>query len=282
MNYIEMINDSLEYIEDNLTRVITLDELSERCFISKYYYLRIFKAVTNKTLREYINERRLSYAAMQVSKSSRKIIDIAFDYGYESPEVFSRSFKRFFSVTPLEYRRSASNTIHCNKLHIIERDFKNFNSDFIVDYKIQSLPAFNLVGSRSLFNPVEAGELDQLQSKVKGFVKHHIEGSNINRLYCVTDSETGLADRIGYFYGYEKHMLPKSGLEEQVIPALDYAVFRYASSMKDIHRTVFDDICKALVISDLPIDKSGPDLIEIYDENYYATNQFCVYVPICP
>jgi AraC family transcriptional regulator len=84
MNYIEMVNDSLEYLETKLQRPVTLDELAEKYYISRYHFYRIFRAITNMTLKEYTLRRRLSEAAKQIKSTPKNIIDIGFEFGFES------------------------------------------------------------------------------------------------------------------------------------------------------------------------------------------------------
>lgn len=107
MDYIEMVDDATHYIENNLDKDITLDQLAERYYISKYYFFRIFKTVTNKTLKVYMDERKLIAAAKEIKETDKKVKDIAAKYAYGSPETFTRRFKRFFGVTPTEYRNEA-------------------------------------------------------------------------------------------------------------------------------------------------------------------------------
>jgi AraC family transcriptional regulator len=55
---------------------------------------------------EYLAKRRLSAASVQLSSTSKSITEIALDYQYTSPEVFTRAFKRFWGVTPSQFRKT--------------------------------------------------------------------------------------------------------------------------------------------------------------------------------
>ena len=92
MNYFRMINETIEFIEDNLNRNIAVDELAKCNYISKFYFTRIFKALTEKNIKEYIDGRKMSEAAKRLKMSSGRIIDVALDYGFESHETFTRKF----------------------------------------------------------------------------------------------------------------------------------------------------------------------------------------------
>lgn len=96
MNLIKPFNDTIDYIE----RVLN-DEIDEKqvAYLSGYSFAmfsRLFSILTDMTLSEYIRNRRLSEAAILLRETDKKIIDIAMNYGYESPDSFTTAFKRKF------------------------------------------------------------------------------------------------------------------------------------------------------------------------------------------
>lgn len=60
--YIEIINQTIDYIEENITNKLTLLEISKQFNISEYHFNRMFKTVVGKTLKQYILERKLANA----------------------------------------------------------------------------------------------------------------------------------------------------------------------------------------------------------------------------
>ena len=60
------------------------------------------------TLGDYIRMRRLALAAEDLMRTDDKVIDIAYRYGYDTPESFSRAFTRFHGVTPTQARHGRS------------------------------------------------------------------------------------------------------------------------------------------------------------------------------
>lgn len=281
MDYIEIINDSIEYIESNLESPITIDELSGRYYISRYYFYRMFRALTNKTVKEYMDERRLTEAAKRIRTTDQNIIDIAFDLGFESHEVFSRSFKRHFSITPVKYRNSYITIPMFEKIVVVERDFKNLNSDLVVDYKIKHLGPLSLVGWSMEFNPNNPEEIEKTSSVVAGFVNKYVAPENLDTLYNITRTDTVSGENISYFTGYHaKHGNPGGELCGIEISESDYAVFKYYGGMQDIHNTVFEDICKVLAVSGISHTKIDIDFIEIYPHDFFKNHGFYIYVPI--
>lgn len=67
---------------------------------------RSFKKYLNQTPTQFVNELKLNYAANQIRFSNRKIIDIAFEAGYENQSNFHRQFKSTYDLTPSEFRKA--------------------------------------------------------------------------------------------------------------------------------------------------------------------------------
>lgn len=105
MKHIHSIQSSINYIEENLNSSITVKELAEKSFFSKFYYQRIFSSVVGESVMEHVRRRRLSLAAQELISSNKNIIDITYDYGFNSQDTFIRAFKRLYGITPGQYRK---------------------------------------------------------------------------------------------------------------------------------------------------------------------------------
>lgn len=104
MNLLENMNDALSYIEDNLTHEIDYKEVARRALCSEYHFKRMYSFLAGISLSEYIRRRRLTLAAFELQRSNLRIIDIALNYGYGSPDAFTKAFQLFHGVTPSEAR----------------------------------------------------------------------------------------------------------------------------------------------------------------------------------
>lgn len=100
MDYREKIQDSIAYIEENLSEEISLEELAKRAFVSKFYYHRLFHDEVGETVMAYIRKRRLTEAAKELKEGHVNVLDVAMKYQFGSQEAFSRAFKRMFHVAP--------------------------------------------------------------------------------------------------------------------------------------------------------------------------------------
>lgn len=100
----EQIQKTVDYIEDNISEELNIDYLAKLSMLSPYYFQRLFSRLVKKPLNEYIKLRRLAKASEFLHNKSKKIIDVALDAGFSSHEIFTRSFKKAFGITPEEYR----------------------------------------------------------------------------------------------------------------------------------------------------------------------------------
>lgn len=104
MDYLESVAKAIADIEDRLTHGVTADEVAQRAGYSPFHFNRIFQTVTRSSVADYIRRRRLTLAAYEVFAAKTRIIEIAFKYGFESQEAFTRSFRSMFSMTPGQFR----------------------------------------------------------------------------------------------------------------------------------------------------------------------------------
>jgi AraC family transcriptional regulator len=104
MDWLARMNNAMEYIETHLSEAIDYDQVAGIACCSTYHFQRMFSFITNVPLAEYIRRRRLTLAAFELQNTGVKVLDIALKYGYESPEAFSRAFKKMHGVAPMSAR----------------------------------------------------------------------------------------------------------------------------------------------------------------------------------
>lgn len=106
----EVILKSTQFIESNLKTDINVLEVSREVCYSLYHFIRLFQSITGFSPKNYIQQRRLSEAAIELRNTNKKITDIAYDYQFGSPESFSRAFRKHFNINPTEVRKGFSLT----------------------------------------------------------------------------------------------------------------------------------------------------------------------------
>lgn len=94
-----------KYIEDNITNNITLNDLAKAAGYSPWYTTKIFRSILGKTPFEYIRALRLTKAAMVFRSEEKRVIDVAFDFVFDSHEGFTKAFTKQFGLSPNKYQK---------------------------------------------------------------------------------------------------------------------------------------------------------------------------------
>lgn len=104
MDWLKQLNLAMDYIENNLEGKISYDTAARLACCSTYHFQRMFSYLAGVSLSEYIRRRRLTLAGFELQTGRVKVTDTALKYGYESPEAFSRAFKKLHGVLPASVR----------------------------------------------------------------------------------------------------------------------------------------------------------------------------------
>lgn len=99
-----LVEEAKQYIAENYSKDISLDEVSGKVDVSPYYFTRLFKEETGETFLEYLTRLRIDSAKELMKDPSVSIKDICTRVGYADPNYFSRIFKKSEGKTPTEYR----------------------------------------------------------------------------------------------------------------------------------------------------------------------------------
>ena len=105
--YIRRINKVLTFIDENLDSELSLESISNIAFYSTFHLHRIFKAITNETINEYITRKRIEKtASILLHKREITISELSLQYGFNSNSSFTLTFKKFYGLSPTEFRKS--------------------------------------------------------------------------------------------------------------------------------------------------------------------------------
>lgn len=97
-----IIQNSIDYIEENLKAEITIEELSDKSGFSLYYYCRLFHGIVGMSVNQFILHRKLLHAIHEIGQGN-KMIDVALSYGFETYAGFYKAFVREFGYPPVKY-----------------------------------------------------------------------------------------------------------------------------------------------------------------------------------
>lgn len=108
--YISRINKTFDYIESNLEKSMTLEELAKVANFSKFHFNRIFHSIVGETPFQFILRVRIERAATLIASNKKESIsEIAHKCGFSDISIFSRNFKNYFQVSASQYRSVKSN-----------------------------------------------------------------------------------------------------------------------------------------------------------------------------
>lgn len=97
-----------QYLLNNLSRHVTLEELTEEFGVSGTTLKKHFREDHGMSLYAWFKTQRMQAAAKALRSSRDSILKIAGDYGYENASKFSAAFRDVFGVSPREYRKPPS------------------------------------------------------------------------------------------------------------------------------------------------------------------------------
>ena len=99
----ELVCNIIEYLNNNINKEITIDELSMLFYFDKTYIMKKFKKELNISIHQYINTIRI-YNSLPYFVEDNYILSIAYNNGFNSLEYFSEIFKNTMGVSPKIYR----------------------------------------------------------------------------------------------------------------------------------------------------------------------------------
>ena len=106
MDKFEAVRNMQDYIDRHIDERITLNDLSKVSLYSPWHSYRIFIDVLDLSISDYIRRLRLSKSALKLRDEKNKILDIAYEYGYESVDGYQRAFHKEFGMNPYEYLKN--------------------------------------------------------------------------------------------------------------------------------------------------------------------------------
>ena len=147
MEWLTSIRTAIDYIDEHLEENISAQDVADRVNISPFFLQRGFSLMTGYGIGEYIRNRRLYHAAVDLKETEWKVIDIALRYCYETPESFTKAFSRFHGVTPSQVRDGAA-----IKVFLPLTIKLSVQGGSQMDYKIAPMFPFKVIGFQKVFD----------------------------------------------------------------------------------------------------------------------------------
>jgi len=142
MDWLQGMQNAMRYIEDNITKKLDYEIIAKQAYVSSFHFQRAFSILCGFTLGEYIRNRRLTLAGMDLLTGDAKVIDVAHKYGYESPDSFAKAFTRFHGISPSLAKKEG---VHLKSVAPLKIIFK-LEGGSAMNYKIEKKEAFTVIG----------------------------------------------------------------------------------------------------------------------------------------
>ncbi len=245
MNYLQHVQRGIDYIEERLDTEIEAADVARAAGISHWHFQRIFKALTNETLKTYIRSRRLANALDALAMTDARIIDIALPAGFETQESFTRAFKKAFGVTPAEYRKKKERFPFLRKVRFDADYLTPIYTNISLEPEIYEQPSMIFVGMKTRFFSVDS-ERNNIAEKLPAlwgqFLARLPEVTHATRGACygVVQQTAEKTDELEYLAGIEVTAgspVP-TGMDTLCLPAARYARFTHRGRVQELDRTV--------------------------------------------
>ena len=245
-----LIDKAIGFIQKNPKDNLSLQSIADNAGFSLTYFDAIFRQHTGYSPVEYSRIYKLTRSALELRRTQKTVLEIALDFGYASPESFTRAFSKFHGVTPTEVRGGAAITAFSRlSVKLI------LSGGNLMNYRIEKKDAFKVVCKRKQVEKpgsdvaatdirefwAECGQNGSMAKIMKYMPKNSAFGGLLG--ICFTSS---LADNhfpYGIGFEYEGQENVDSELDIIEIPAHTFAVFTCKGKMPEAFVETYKKIC---------------------------------------
>ncbi len=284
ISYIRIIQDTVDYIEDHLAEPLQVKYLSQNSYLSEFHFNRLFTSVVGLSPKQYVLSRKMAAAQSRLTYSNDPLIQIAYDLGFEYPEVFSRAFKKQCGISPRDYRVSKPDVPAVPKAEVVVRELMNYQGNLIVKAEFVERPTLELEGLQCEVNLNRVGFENKLRLLGKRFEAASVgmDHLNFNCFFSVVNCQGRDDDWYDVFIGRES-LIPSAPkkLDFRRVPGGWYAGFDYEGDMIDIRSTFVDDLFRWIVIKGIRLNPNGVGMLTQYeDQTYFSSQKVKIFVPV--
>lgn len=141
MEWNEKLQSIIDYVENHLQRThepINYQEVSELAGCSFDFFQKVFSYMNGISFSEYIRYRKLTLAGYDLKSTKNRVVDISYQYGYDSPTSFTKAFQQFHGMAPKEARNTDA------KLRVVPKMQITVKQQY--SWRLEEKQAFRLIG----------------------------------------------------------------------------------------------------------------------------------------
>jgi len=295
-SYESAIQRVVDEIEDKLGEELRFIALARLTNFSEFHFHRVFQALVGLPVMEYVRKRRLTHAARRVANTKDKLLDIAFDCGFGTPETFIRAFRKLYGMTPGEYRKQGVRPPASAKANVLQRRFNPYLGGNRMEYRIVTKPGFDVIG----YSIRTRNQDGQNNRDIPAFWQRYMQEKMGQSLYplAVSNAEYGIcgefdmeSGEFDYLIGVEARegaQVPEGGIVRHY-PEATYVVFttpkvapeQFTDSIQKTWTAIFNEWFPGS-----GYEHSGAAEFEYYDERCWADRneqlEMDIYIPVIP
>lgn len=266
MEWLERLNASIAYIEENLSGTIKSEQAARIACCSVFHYQRMFSYIAGIPLSEYIRRRRMTEAAFDLHSKGMKVIDAALKYGYESPTSFNRAFQSVHGLSPAAARREGVSLKAYPRI-----SFKiSIRGDIEMNYRIETKEAFRIVGVKRRY----AMDMEENHNLIPLFWRETQQTDLIEKLCGLMNSKpkgilgvcAGMnGSEFDYYISVASDRALPDGFTEFEIPACTWAIFECVGPMPNAIQELQNRVMSEWLPASGYDYADAPDL-EVYPE----------------
>ncbi len=270
LSWIESIQKAINYIEEHLQETITMEQIANEVNASVFHFQRTFSILTDMSIADYIRRRRLTLAAQELINTDIKVIDLAFQYGYDSPEAFTKAFRKQHNVTPSEARKQQGPLQSYNRL-VIQVSLKGAEP---MKYNIVEKEKFQVVGMKRTYNCQNGENLQGIplfwDEVNRQGIDEQLFALNDGQIkgvlgVCVPDENYKENNLMDYWIGTDHIGNVPENLLAMEVPASKWVVFEVHGPMPDAMQNAWKQIFSEWFPSN-PYEPAGTAELEVYTE----------------
>lgn len=279
MDHYEVIERSLLLIENSLDQPLSLETVADAFNLSKFYFHRLFSALTGYTLNHYILHRRLNASLALIQNKDLSLTDIAYQLNFGTQASFTRAFKRQYGVAPSHQRKE--NRISPVPIpSVVRRPFKNINGDIVTDFSLTQLETTKVSGIAFEVDLATDDYKTKIRSHAKMLLNRINEAAN-GPCYVIYSNCQPNSTQFKVLFGIPQEVQIDEPFYFTVeIPPLFCAKFKYVGDLLEIGNVLESDYARFLKISKQEPEDSHIELIQAFDNIHNLESTYHIYAPV--
>lgn len=286
MEWLNRMTKAIQYIEQHIDGELTSEDVAKAACSSTFHFQRMFYMLTNVTLAEYIRKRRLTLAAQELAMTDARVIDIAFKFGYDTPESFAKAFRKAHGITPTAARQPGVTLKAFPRLSF----HFSLRGDQDMDYRIEQKEAFSVLGKKLHVTCAD----DENLKAIPAFW-NEMNSSGMSDYLCKLSPESkmyGICLHMDMDTQYYDYMIavdtPAASLEEtkkfeiEEIPSATWAIFTAIGPVPDAVQKTWQRIFQEWLPATGYEHTGGPEM-EVYpphDDPFDPSHRCEIWIPV--